>query len=60
MVSSVKYIFSRRIKDRLIEKGFEPIRKREDVKREGFWVWEFLATPALLNSFDEILKEEEK
>ena len=54
MVQSTKVIFSRRIKDALIEKGFQPILKREDVKREGFYVWEFEASPAFLTAFKEV------
>lgn len=54
MVQSTKIIFSRRVKDALIEKGFKPIRKFEDVKHEGFWVWEFEATPAFEDAFIEV------
>ena len=53
-MSSTKLIFSRRVKDILIEKGFEPIRRFEDVKKPGFWVWEFEATPAFMEVFEEI------
>jgi len=53
-VQSTKIIFSRRIKDLLIDKGFEPIRRFEDVKRPGFWIWEFEATPAFLKAFEEV------
>lgn len=60
MVQSVKFIFSRRIKDLLIEKGFEPIRRFEDVKRPGFWVWEFEATPAFLEAFKELAFKKEE
>lgn len=31
--------------------GFKPIRQFEDVKRPGFWVWEFEASPAFLEAF---------
>ena len=50
-MQSTKIIFSRRIKDLLIEMGFKPIRQFEDVKRPGFWVWEFEASPAFLEAF---------
>ena len=53
-MQSTKIIFSRRIKDLLIGKGFEPIRRFEDVKRPGFWIWEFQATPAFLEAFEEV------
>jgi len=53
-VQSTKIIFSRRIKDLLVDKGFEPIRRFEDVKRPGFWIWEFQATPAFLKAFEEV------
>lgn len=53
-MSSTKLIFSRRVKDILIEKGFEPTRRFEDVKKPGFWVWEFEATPAFMKVFEEI------
>ena len=53
-MQSTKIIFSRRIKDLLIDKGFEPIRRFEDVKRPGFWIWEFEATPAFLKAFEEV------
>lgn len=53
-MQSTKIIFSRRIKDLLVDKGFEPIRRFEDVKRPGFWVWEFQATPAFLKAFEEV------
>ena len=53
-VLSVKYIFSRRIKDILLERGFTPVRRFEDVKKPGFWVWEFEATPAFMEVFKEL------
>ena len=53
-MQSTKLIFSRRIKDLLVNRGFEPIRMFEDVKRPGFWVWEFEATPAFLKAFREV------
>lgn len=53
-MQSTKIIFSRRIKDLLIDRGFEPIRRFEDVKRPGFWIWEFEATPAFLKAFEEV------
>jgi hypothetical protein len=53
-VQSTKIIFSRRIKDLLIDRGFEPIRRFEDVKRPGFWIWEFQVTPAFLKAFEEV------
>lgn len=53
-MQSTKIIFSRRIKDLLVDRGFEPIRRFEDVKRPGFWVWEFQATPAFLEAFEEV------
>ena len=53
-MQSTKIIFSRRIKDLLVDKGFEPIRRFEDVKRPGFWIWEFQATPAFLKAFEEV------
>lgn len=53
-MQSTKIIFSRRIKDLLVDRGFEPIRRFEDVKRPGFWVWEFQATPAFLKAFEEV------
>lgn len=59
MVQSTQIIFSRRIKDALIEKGFQPICKREDVKREGFYVWEFEASPAFLTAFKEVVNRKE-
>lgn len=59
MVQSTKIIFSRRIKDLLVEKGFRPIRQFEDVKRPGFWVWEFQATPAFLAAFAEVAYKKE-
>ena len=60
MVQSTKIIFSRRIKDALIEKGFQPICRREDVKREGFYVWEFKASPAFLAAFEEVVGRKEE
>lgn len=54
MVQSVKLIFSRRVKDELVERGFIPVRKREDVKHEGFYIWEFEVSPAFLEAFEEI------
>ena len=53
-MQSTKIIFSRRIKDLLVDRGFEPIRRFEDVKRPGFWIWEFQATPAFLKAFEEV------
>lgn len=59
MVQSTKVIFSRRIKDALIEKGFNPVCKREDVKRDGFYVWEFEASPAFEKAFLEVTSRKE-
>lgn len=59
-MQSTKIIFSRRIKDLLIERGFEPIRRFEDVKRPGFWIWEFEATPAFLKAFEEVAFRKEE
>ena len=59
MVQSTKIILSRTIKDLLIEKGFQPIRQFEDVKRPGFWVWEFQADPAFLAAFAEVAYKKE-
>ena len=53
-VQSTRLIFSRRVKDLLLEKGFQPLRRIEDVKKPGFWVWEFEATPAFHKAFVEI------
>ena len=53
-MQSTKIILSRRIKDLLVDRGFEPIRRFEDVKRPGFWIWEFKATPAFLKAFEEV------
>ena len=59
MVQSTKIVFSRRIKDLLIERGFHPIRRFEDVKRPGFWVWEFEASPAFEAAFAEVAYKKE-
>ena len=59
-MQSTKIIFSRRIKDLLIDRGFEPIRRFEDVKRPGFWIWEFEATPAFLKAFEEVAFRKEE
>ena len=53
-MQSTKIIFSRRIKDLLVEKGFEPIRRFEDVKRPGFWIWEFKESPEFVQAFVEV------
>ena len=58
-VQSTKIIFSRRIKDLLVEKGFRPIRRFEDVKKPGFWVWEFEASPAFKAAFAEVAYKKE-
>lgn len=57
-MQSTKIIFSRRIKDLLVDRGFEPIRRFEDVKRPGFWIWEFQATPEFMQAFVEIAGKE--
>ena len=54
MVQSTQLVFSRRIKDLLLERGFTPSRKFEDVKKPGYWVWEFEATPAFIATFKEL------
>ena len=53
-VSSTKLVFSRRVKDLLLERGFQYIRRFEDVKKPNFWVWEFEATPAFMKAFEEL------
>ena len=53
-MQSTKIIFSRRIKDLLVEKGFQPIRRFEDVKHPGFWVWEFEISPTFEQAFIEV------
>lgn len=54
-MSNTKIIFSRRIKEDLVSKGFQPIRKVENVKKEGFWAWEFEETPELIEAFYQIV-----
>ena len=58
-VQRTKIIFSRRVKDKLVEKGYKPLKRFEDVKRPGFWVWEFEATPAFEKAFLEIAGRED-
>ena len=54
-MSNTKVIFSRRIKEDLVSKGFQPIRKVENIKKEGFWAWEFEDTPELEQAFYQIV-----
>ena len=58
-LQSTKYIFSRRIKELLRKQGFYPIDRFEDVKKPGFWVWEYEATPAFMTAFLEIAGRED-
>ena len=37
--------------------GFKPIRRIENVKKDGFWAWEFEETPELAKAFDEIVSQ---
>lgn len=56
-MSNIKIIFSRRIKEDLVQMGFKPIRRIENVKKDGFWAWEFEETPELAKAFDEIVSQ---
>ena len=60
MVPSTKVIFSRRLKEELVKRGFRPICKREDVKREGYYVWEFEETSEFLEAFVELVSGKEE
>ena len=56
---NVKIIYSFRIKNLLELKGFQPMYETDNPKNKKYKCWMFEATPALLEAFDELLREEE-
>lgn len=55
-----KYVFSKRVKDFLDEKGIKPISRSENMEYPGLWVWKYEATPAFLEAFIEVAGKGEK
>lgn len=54
----VKVIYSFKIKNMLELLGFKPLLETNNPKNEKYKCWLFEATPALLEAFDKILREE--
>lgn len=53
----IKIVYSRKVKNELINRGFRPIRTESNKKMPGFDVWIFERVPAFNIAFDEILSE---
>lgn len=58
-VENVKIIFSRRVKEELVQRGFEVKRQVQNMKKPEFFAWEFERTPAFDVAFVEIAGKEE-
>lgn len=53
---NTKIIYSKRIKDELINRGFRPIKSIPNMRHPGFDAWVFERVPAFDRAFDSILR----
>ena len=54
----VKIIYSFKIKNMLELQGFKPLLETDNPRKKNYKCWLFEASPALLEAFDRILREE--
>ena len=58
-VENIRVIFSRRVKEELVQRGFKPERQVQNMKKPDFFAWEFIRTPAFDAAFVEVAGKEE-